>query len=117
MRIRDWSSDVCSSDLPKPFPWAIATARGRQREGANPIATGPPGSKPAPSRRLAAIHALLDGVSDATQPELAERRDSPGLEPPGLPVPRLGSGGCPRRRHRPGVSTEERREGQEGVST
>src|SRR3546814_16874816 len=75
MRIRDWSSDVCSSDLPKPFPWAIATARGRQREGANPIATGPPGSKPAPSRRLAAIHALLDGVSDATQPELAERRD------------------------------------------
>src|SRR3546814_6979120 len=48
----DTAREAVDAGKPKPFPWAIATARGRQREGANPIATGPPGSKPAPSRRL-----------------------------------------------------------------
>src|SRR3546814_17696807 len=70
----DPAREAVDAGKPKPFPWAIVPARGRQREGANPIATGPPGSKPAPSRRLPALHALLHGVSDATQPQPAERR-------------------------------------------
>src|SRR3546814_3372898 len=35
MRISDWSSDVCSSDL--PAPWAGAAAGGRRRCQTEPI--------------------------------------------------------------------------------
>lgn len=93
--LADTAREAVDLGKPKPFPWAIATARGRQREGANPVPTGPPRSdaNPQPSRRVAAIQTLLQGTSDAREPELAERRDQARLEPAVVPVPRLGSGG------------------------
>src|SRR3546814_18611987 len=63
----DTAREAVDAGKPKPFPWAIATARGRQREGPNPLAPGPPGSNPAPSRRPAATHALLHRDSDEQQ--------------------------------------------------
>src|SRR3546814_18460440 len=48
----DTAREAVVAGKPKPSPWAIATARGRKREAANPTPTGPPDSNPAPPRRL-----------------------------------------------------------------
>src|SRR3546814_13905143 len=93
MRISDWSSDVCSSDLPlvRDEPKELKAARGR--------AVGPVVN--AMLRDLCAAYALLDSVSS-----LIGRKVLTGE-----------SWRCDDRKSCHGDRSEERRGGKEGVST
>src|SRR3546814_11876669 len=86
MRISDWSSDVCSSDLPRS-PHATAPARGNDHLN---VHAAPPGYRPSrqattrppdPASRLRhrlAFDALLDGAEDRV-PLPVEHLDAPGI--------------------------------------
>src|SRR3546814_3493686 len=69
MRISDWSSDVCSSDLLKPF--------GRRRAGLKLLAIDAP-----PKRMALTVPALLDGSEAASLDRAGYRRaDLHALDP------------------------------------
>src|SRR3546814_1462694 len=86
MRISDWSSDVCSSDLPRS-PHATAPARGNDHLN---VHAAPPGYRPSrqattrppdPASRLRhrlAFDALLDGAEDRV-PLPVEHLDAHGI--------------------------------------
>src|SRR3546814_12600055 len=96
MRISDWSSDVCSSDLVIARPAVAATARHRRRHDVGDIAIA----------GLIVRAAIAIGVDIAIGPRLAVRGARPDI---------LGKGARPvaviTRR------SEERRGGKECVST
>src|SRR3546814_14426222 len=107
MRISDWSSDVCSSDLGGASPLADTRIDGGARHGGNRI-----GAETRP--RLRRVQRLereraerfgleADGAVDRARLDRGDRE------------PRAADADPPRVRTR-GARTEERRVGEEGVS-
>src|SRR3546814_11909444 len=93
MRISDWSSDVCSSDLPVAEPAPASAAAAEEEE----LLLSPAAEMPAES-------------TPASQPPEAEAAP----QPPTRPAPRVATGGTLFERM---SRSEERRVGKECVST
>src|SRR3546814_12168196 len=78
MRIRDWSSDVCSSDLPKKAitkPKPAAKAAPKAISKVKPKATAKPKAKAKPK-------ASATPVADLRQPIITPRPVAPAAPPP-----------------------------------
>src|SRR3546814_21061624 len=117
MRISDWSSDVCSSDLDEKPPrrlFLMATSRAWSRHASCLGAEIQWYRTRGPSGPL-----LLSGAVHATQRHVGrsfhgtdDRQGNPNRDPAGTdhPVPRAGTARCR-------VRSEGRREGKECVST
>src|SRR3546814_2502765 len=78
MRISDWSSDVCSSDLRRPAP----TERGKKEAACRNTREGRAERRPGRARCVRAPYPREAGVgtdSDPAGPLLAAKRGAPGL--------------------------------------
>src|SRR3546814_13820584 len=97
MRIRDWSSDVCSSDLAHPRGHAAVVRRRRRRHHAHVLRSGPaghrgPGRVPGdPAGRALPRVPPRRGQRGAAPPRPG-RCARPGLERSALTLPPLGPG-------------------------
>lgn len=86
----DTAREAVELGKPKPFAWAIATARGRHEEGARSITTGQPRAGPSPQAQggktmqgLQALEGMKRG--NRTEQRLAVGRDPHGAAEAGVP--------------------------------
>src|SRR3546814_11589392 len=93
MRISDWSSDVCSSDLPPPYGWSPSPCRGGSAEPTRHVFV-----YVTPPRLPSPAHAATPSPDESRRAADGERRDG-----------KAAAGFCRR--------SEERRVGKECVST
>src|SRR3546814_14646311 len=117
MRISDWSSDVCSSDLPMPAPISAAL---RVRLGSSGALVWPVYVAQLLSSRLPASAVAIAAVVDARM-ETPRRSVRTWMGRPKLNTPPSPRGdGCDESGagdQAPLTRSEERRVGEEGVST
>src|SRR3546814_14259371 len=104
MRISDWSSDVCSADLPDAF----AAARARRGDPLETIKADV-AARLAQKQKSPAAAAPAAGVAHAPSVTASPAPLSPSGAPPGGHAREPAASAAPR--------SEERRGGKEGVST
>src|SRR3546814_21007105 len=80
MRISDWSSDVCSSDLRRPVPaaWCPARISSAQAERRCAPSARPPSPAPAPSAWVQRCHGPVE-LRQAAPPFWEKHRTPPRL--------------------------------------